>query len=320
MNNLSPTRRSTIGLVGTVAAAATLLATPFASAGAQSAAAHIDTTFAFDRNGWVDATVITGTIIITGSTRPEAHVVARTEHGLVESSFSGGRIGLSVRPDRNSRGDRNRMGPATFEITVPVGTRVMATAVSGNIRVRGTNAEVQANATSGNIEVVDANDRIVVQTVSGDIRLDRIRGQTRIATTSGNLELDSITGDLEVRSVSSDMQIRRVESSDVRIGTTSGDISYQGSIDPKGMYEITTHSGDVGFEIPSNAGAALSLQTYSGDIDSAFPMTLQPGQDLRRTRGRRMEFTIGNGGARVAITTFSGDITISRGAARSRED
>jgi len=46
-------------------------------------------------------------------------------------------------------------------------------------------------------------------------------------------------------------------------------------------------------------------------------MTLMPGQDLRRSRGRRMEFTVGNGGARVAITTFSGDITITRGPARA---
>ena len=67
-------------------------------------------------------------------------------------------------------------------------------------------------------------------------------------------------------------------------------------------------------------GATLSLQTYSGDIESAFPMTLQPGENIRRQRGRRMEFTVGGGGARVSITTFSGDITIERGVARSTRE
>lgn len=274
----------------------------------------IDTTFAVDRNAWLDVNVVSGTIIVTGWTRPEARITGRTENGAFEGDFTRDRIILSIRPERTR--NRNRSGPAQIEISVPVGTRVMASTVSGGIRIRGTNAEVQANATSGNIEVVDAIDRIVVGTVSGDIRLERVRGRTRINSTSGDLELDSITGDLEIRTVSSDMRIDRVVSSDVRIGTTSGDISYGGTIDPNGTYDISTHSGDVRFEVPSATGATLSLQTYNGDIESSFPMTLQPG-DLRRQRGRRMEFAIGDGGARVSITTFSGDITISRGFARS---
>jgi hypothetical protein len=303
----------TLGL----AAGTALFVAPVATACAQRAERSIDTTFAFERNGWVDVSATSGTIIITGWTRPEARVVARSQYGLVEPNFSPGRISLTTRPNRDSRSNRNRMGESYYEISVPVGTRVMANVTSGNIRVRGTNGEVQANATSGNIEVVDAADRIVVQSTSGDIRLSRIRGRTRVGLTSGDLELDDISGSLEIRSVSSDMRIRRVDVSDLRIGTTSGDITYEGTVDPKGTYEITSHSGDIQFEIPGNSGAALSLQTYSGDIDSSFPMTLQPGQDLRRTRGRRMEFTIGEGGARVAITTFSGDITIARGSSRA---
>ncbi|MEA3247496.1 MAG: DUF4097 family beta strand repeat-containing protein [Gemmatimonadota bacterium] len=306
--------------LGTVLAAAAALgaigAAP-APARAQQAAQRIDTTFAFEKNGWVDVTIISGTIVITGWTRPEARLTARAENGLVQPSISAGRIGLSVRPDFSSRTGRNRLGPVTVEISVPIGTRVMATAVSGDVRVRGTAAEVQANTTSGDIEVVDANDRVVIQNTSGDIRLEKIRGRTRVGITSGDIVLDDITGSLEINSVSSDMRIRHVDVTDLRIGTTSGDITYDGIVDPKGTYEITTHSGDVRFELPENAGAVLSLQTYSGDIGSSFPMTLMPGQDLRRSRGRRMEFTVGNGGARVAITTFSGDITIARGPART---
>lgn len=302
-----------------LAAAAALAATGVAPAPAlgQQAAQRIDTTFAFEKNGWVDVTILSGTVVVTGWTRPEARLTARAENGLVQPSLSPGRIGLSVRPDFTSRSSRNRLGPVTVEISVPIGTRVMATAVSGDLRVRGTAAEVQANTTSGDIEVVDAADRVVIQNTSGDIRLEKIRGRTRVGITSGDIELGDVTGSLEINSVSSDMRIRHVDVSDLRISTTSGDITYDGMVDPKGTYEITTHSGDVRFELPGNAGAVLSLQTYSGDIGSSFPMTLMPGRDLRRSRGRRMEFTVGNGGARVAITTFSGDITIARGPART---
>lgn len=302
-----------------LAAAAVALAAPNAAC-AQGLRDRIDTTFAFERNGWLDASVSSGTIIVTGWTRPEARVVGRAEYGLIDATMSSSRIGIATRPDRNARNNRSRTGPVHLEISVPIGTRVMVSATSGNLRVRGTNAEVQANATSGAIEIVEAGDRVTVGTISGDIRLDRIRGRTRVNTTTGDLEIDSLTGELEIRSVSSDMRISRVQSSDVRIGTTSGDITYEGMIDPKGSYEVSTHSGDVRFEIPANSGAALSLQTYSGDIESAFPMTLQPGENIQRRRGQRMEFSIGGGGARVAITTFSGDIIIARGFARGGQE
>jgi len=295
--------------VGTATTAATAYAQP-------DRQQRIDTTFAFNKSGWLDVGAVSGTIIVTGWTKQEARIVARIETGWFESSLSTSRITLNTRSERSSSRRNNRMSEAHIEISVPIGTRVMASTTSGDMRIRGTAAEVQAHAISGNVEVVDAADVVEVGTVSGDIRLERVRARTRINTTSGDLALDGITGDLEIHSTSSDMVIRRVESSDVRIGTTSGDISYDGTIDPKGQYEISTHSGDVRFSVPSNIGATLSLQSYSGDIDSAFPMTLQPGQ-IRRQRGRRMEFVVGGGGARVSITTFSGDITIERVSARS---
>ncbi len=301
-------------------ATAAILALPLArpAAAQDRDVRRVDTTFAFGRNGWLDVAVPSGTIIVQGWTRPEARVVGRIERGYLVTEISASRIGLATRSDRSSSRDRNRNSgnETVYEVTVPIGTRVMATSAGGDIRIRGTAGEVQATSAGGNIEVVDATDRITVQTVGGDIRVEKARGRVNIATTGGDLELDDIIGPLSVRAVSSDMRISRVESSDVRIGSTSGDITYEGTVDPKGIYELSTHSGDVGFAIPSGSGAVLSLQTYNGEISSAFPMTLQPGENLRRQRGRRMEFEIGGGGARVAITTFSGDITISRGFPR----
>jgi hypothetical protein len=276
---------------------------------------RVDSTFAFGRNGWVDVNVTSGTIIINGWTRPEARVTARADNGIIDAEFSNNRIAINVRPERNSR-DR-KVRDIHIEIDIPIGTRVLATASGGGIRVRGTLAEVQATSAGGDIEVVDAADRINLQTVGGDIRLERARGATTVGTTGGDMEISDITGPLSVRSVSSEVVLRRIETSDLRIQTTSGDVTYEGSVDPKGSYEIVGHSADVHFTIPTGTGASLSLQTYNGDIDSAYPMTLQPGSTMRKNaRGRRMETDIGGGGARIRIETFSGDITIHRGSPR----
>jgi DUF4097 and DUF4098 domain-containing protein YvlB len=297
-----------------------LLALAAPNAGAQERLGRrVDSTFAFGRNGWVDVSLSSGTVIINGWTRTEARVRGRAENGTIEAELINGRIMIAVRPDRNAR--NRKVGDVSIEIDIPIGTRVMTTTASGDVRIRGTLAEVQANSASGDIEVVDAADRISVTTSSGDIRVEKARGRTTIGTSGGDVELYEIVGPLQVRSVSSDLVLRAVESSDLRVSTTSGDIAYEGTVDPKGTYEITAHSGDVQFAVPEGTGASLSLQTYNGDIHSnAYRMTLMPGQNLRRTRGQRMEFDIGGGGARIRIETFSGDITIGRGLPRREKE
>jgi hypothetical protein len=286
---------------------------PVTARAQRDARTRIDTTFAFSKGGWVDLGLVSGEIIVTGWTRPEAHVIARLERdGYLDASFSSDRIRIETRS--RSR----RLGEGRYELMVPIGTRVQASAVSGDIRITATAGEVQASTVSGKIEVLDAAVRIEIGTVSGDIHAERLRGRTHIHAVSGDLETNDITGDVSAETVNGDIKLRNVTSARVRAGTVSGEITYVGTIDPAGSYDFNSHSGEVRLEIPSNAGATLDLQTFSGSITSRFPMAMQPGQISRR--GRQQEFTIGGGGARITIETFSGDITLERGARSGRED
>jgi hypothetical protein len=283
------------------------------TARAQRERMRIDTTFSFNKGGRVELGLTSGEIIVTGWTRPEARVIARLEHdGYLDASLSSDHIRIETRS--RSR----RLGGGRYELMVPIGTRVQASAVSGDIRITATAGEVQANTVSGSIEVLDAVDRIEIGTVSGDIHAERLRGRTHIHAVSGDLETRDITGDLSAETVNGEIKLRDVKSSRVSAGTVSGEITYVGTIEPAGSYEFNAHSGEVSLEIPSNAGATLNLQTFSGSITSRFPIALQPGQVSRR--GKQQEFTIGGGGARISIETFSGDITLERGARSGRED
>ena len=104
----------------------------------------------------------------------------------------------------------------------------------------------------------------------------------------------------------------------IRSHTTSGDLTYEGSIDPEGRYELSAHSGDIHLTIPSSASAQLSVSTWSGTLDSDFPITLRPGEHgIGTGQAKRFTFDIGGGAARISAETFSGDITISsRGSSR----
>ncbi|MFI5232438.1 MAG: DUF4097 family beta strand repeat-containing protein [Gemmatimonadales bacterium] len=276
---------------------------------------RIDSTFAFDKGSWIDIGIVSGEVIVTGWTRPEAKVYASSERGWIDAQLSSHRITL------RSRSDQGRSGNVRVEIMVPIGTRVQASTVSGSVRVTGTDGEVDAGSISGAVEVIGATDRINAHTVSGKVHAAKLRGRVRLGTTSNSIEAEDITGDLSAGTVSGRITLTGVTSSHVSAETVSGTVTYEGNIDPAGSYELSTHSGSVHMTVPDGSSADLELETFSGRISSAFPITLQPGEISSMARhGKKMEFTIGKGGARVTASTFSGNITIDKGGHPDREE
>jgi hypothetical protein len=66
----------------------------------------------------------------------------------------------------------------------------------------------------------------------------------------------------------------------------------------------------VSLRVPANTSARFAIETFSGSLDSDFQVVLQPNRERRS--GRRLEFTVGDGDARVVAESFSGSITIRR--------
>lgn len=291
-------------------AALLLAAHPPREAAAQRSRSRVDSTFAFSRTGFVDLAVTAGEITVTGWTRPEARVIVWAESEPNDLQLSSGRITVSARRGRHVR----------VEVMLPVGTRIAATATSGDIRVSGTNGEVEAQASSGDIEVTDASDRVSITTISGTIHAARIRGRVRLNGTSADLDASEITGDLDAHTISGEVRLSRIVANQVRVETTSGNISYEGTMNATGSYEFQAHSGDIRLEVPPTVQASLQVQTYTGSITSRFPMLLQPGETTQARRGKKLNFTIGSGGARVTVETFSGDITIERAGRTGKEN
>lgn len=276
---------------------------------------RVDSTFAFEKGSWVDVAIASGEVIITGWTRPEAKVYASIERGWIDTQLSSHRITLQT------RSDRGRSGTTRIEIMVPIGTRVQASSASGSIRITGTNGEVEAGSASGAIEVLGADDRITVHTASGKVHAAKLKGRTRLETISATLEAEDVTGDITAGTVSGRITLRGIKSSHAKAETVSASVTYAGSIDPSGSYDFSTHSGNVHLEIPDNSGADLFLETFSGRISSAFPITLQPGDISAMARhGKKMQFTIGKGGARLTASTFSGNIIIEKSGRLDREE
>lgn len=298
--------------IGVLAFVALLLATP-AAAHAQRDNVRLDTTVALAKGGSVHLALVSGDIRVVGTARDDVHIVASIERGRLETTFTPNRIAISA------RSVDSRLGSGRYDLTVPVGTRVTATSVSGSIEIVATQGEVVARSVSGDVRVRDATGRVEAAAVSGDVGLVNVSGQLRVETVSGEITVENGSGEITAESVSGSVLLRRSRFDGIRANSVSAGISYDGPFSDNGSYRLNSHSGSIALTLPADVGAALELETFSGRITSDFPLTLQPGEGTGR-RNRRMEFSLGNGRARVIAETFSGNITIRRSTATGNQE
>ena len=275
----------------------------------------IDTTVRLDRGGAVDLSLISGKIRVTGWDRPDVKISASIESGLLRFTANSSRVSLSV--DDSDEGGRrgrrhNNVGDARYDVSVPRGTRLILEAVSGDLTSKGSQSEIEATSVSGDVDVTDGVRTVSAESVSGSVHAAQVNGNLRTETVSGDLRAENVTGDVGASSVSGNIRLVGIQSKDVRTETVSGDIVYSGTIEPSGKYGFESHSGTLRLNIPRGAGAQFSVETFSGDLQSDFPVTIQPKSSLRREG--RIEFTIGDGRAKVTAQTFSGSIVINSGS------
>ena len=276
--------------------------------------ASLDTTLNLGNAASAELSLGTGEIIVTTWNRPEARVVARTSEGGVYLAANDGVLTVQVRGRHGDPRPRGRI-----ELTVPAGTRIQASGQSADVQVRGTKGRVRVNTMSGDVVLDDVADLVELTSISGDIMITNVAGDVEVRTVNGDVDLSDARGDVVVQSVSGDARLARVVARRVRVLTVSGDMSYDGTVEADGRYSFSTTSGDLDVVMPEGANASVTMRTFSGSIESAYPITLQPGEHrIGAATGKRFTFDVGRGGAALALESFSGTITLGpRGAATS---
>jgi DUF4097 and DUF4098 domain-containing protein YvlB len=266
------------------------------------------------RNGTVEVRLRSGEIIVTGAGalragRNEVRVRGTSERGVLRVDASPSHIEIGDRSVRGHGGDTR------VEVSVPEGTRLTVSGQSADVSIRGVRGEVDVSTMSGDLVIDDASMRVEFESVSGDVQVSRVQGNLRGEAVSGEVDVTDVSGDVDLETVSGDLTLHNVRSRSVRAETMSGSVEFEGRTETGGRYDFSSHSGDVRLLLPAAVGAMISVETFSGSIDSDFPITLQPGQ----RHGKQFEFRVGDGGARIEASSFSGGIYIQRGTGRERE-
>jgi Putative adhesin len=282
----------------------------------------IDTTIAFAATGGVaDLSLMSGKITVTAWTRPEARVHVTSDHVPVRFEHESGRLLLDSRGYRHRRGDDDGDddgdNDVEYTVTVPTGTRVILHSISGDLEVQGTRGELEARSVSGDIRADDVARNATLESLSGNMTVHNDRGDLHMRTVSGDGEADVVTGDVTFTSVSGHGYVTHAASRNLHMESVSGDLTYGGTLDPSGTYDLHAHSGDVHLDLPADASATVSLDSFSGEITSDFPITIQPRGETGPA-AQHLDATLGKGGARITVVTFSGDIELRSGTPHKR--
>jgi putative adhesin len=160
-----------------------------------------------------------------------------------------------------------------MDITVPATT---------DLQIANTSADAEVEQISGNIEA---------QTVSGNIKASNLNGPLHLSSTSGDIRLDNANGTMALSTISGGIDANTIQlQGPSSLTSTSGNITFTGSLDLHGSYRMEAVSGDIHLTLPANAALHLNTSTTSGEVKNEFGSTTvgsapQPALTLQTTSG-----------------------------------
>ena len=190
------------------------------------------------------------------------------EDKLRGSSFRGNCDGSTNNGSRN--GQRySYCAQIDYDVTLPAGTALSVSTISGDVDVTGLRGEVTA------------------ESVSGSLALRQLTGPVLARSTSGNVALQQLSGPVTARSVSGDVTLGQLGSQPVQATSVSGNVhatwpagraatltlkSTSGEVyaDPAVTFSNLRPDSRVGYELHGSygtgAGPLVQLQSVSGNV------------------------------------------------------
>ena len=328
---MKPRLRWLAALVGVI----TLLG---AAAPAWSAAAEGKFERTLQVTGPVELDVTTGSGNITVSPGEPGRVLVR---GFIHASrdwLGGGRSpeekvqALEANPPLAQTGNVVRIGyiedrelrrnvSISYELVVPVETRLKSDTGSGSQTIQGIRGPVKAGTGSGDLRLSDIGGDVDGDTGSGDIELDGIRGNVVADTGSGSIRALGIQGGFTADTGSGDVILEQTGPGEVKVDTGSGSVEIRGAVGivwaetgsgnvsaegkPAGPWKLSTGSGSIRLRVPAGVGFDFHARTGSGEIYTASPITVQGALKRDDLRGQ-----VRGGGVLIELETGSGNIRI----------
>ena len=279
---------------------------------------RISRQFKIGANGRLTLANISGEIVLTAGSGDEVTLEAVKRTRGPRSELASVVIDIDERPGRvdirtrhTGRGDR---ASVDYTVSVPRNATVDVSSISGNVRARNLQGPLRAQSISGSVTVSDSTNVEVAKSISGDVELSGAMPEARLtaSTVSGRVRVRDVKArGLSLSAISGDVDVTNVEAERLDGKSVSGDFVFVGTVARNARYEFSSHSGSVRLTLGGGTGFEVSANTFSGNIQSDLPVTVND-QRPRRGPGRSVRAVVGDGGASLTVSTFSGDIVIRK--------
>jgi DUF4097 and DUF4098 domain-containing protein YvlB len=240
--------------------------------------------------------IVNGRIEVKSWKNPEVVVTSSSAPGKVsiDAEQVGDRIEINATSLVNS-GQPHEV-EANFQLVVPEQT------------------ELQLRSQTGLILVEQVSGDMKLQSVAGDVQLKEVSGYVIVKTASGSLICTGCTGKLDFNSISGSAQILQSSPTSLNLMTTTGNILYDGEFRRMGLYTMNSGRGLVEVRFSRMDSFDLKAQTYRGTVDNQAPEVFQPDTHGKHhsvsSLAKSLWVTMGQGSARVEVSSYSGTIRI----------
>jgi len=289
---------------------------------------RISKTVRLGPSGELDVANIAGDITITRAAGSDTTIeVVKTAHarsaddaksmlGAVQVDIveRAGRAEVRSRYPSGDGSRRNINVEVSYTISAPADTRVTAKSVSGNLKISEIKGDVSAESVSGDVRINGSGRVGIAKSVSGSVEIAdaQIDGTLEAASVSGDVALRRLSARrIDTNSVSGTVRMEDVQSERIDAQSISGLVALSGPLAKGGRYALKSHSGDVSVGVAGGGtGFEVEASSFSGQVRSDLPITTH-GVDTGR-RQRTLSGSYGDGSAILELTTFSGNIVISK--------
>lgn len=310
-----------------------MLVTAVMIAGVQQARAQdrevIDEARLVSPNERITLDVMRGEVVIRAGDDNTFRVVGELDEEAegYELESDNGFTRFIVRMPRNMRGWNSRDEGSELEITVPANSEVEFSGVNvsvdiadvlGGARVTTVNGEITANGLGEFVHLKTVNGGIRSQNNRGVVNIETVNGEVRDEGSEGRLSVEAVNGQLDIVSSAEevslgvvngqiDAELRGTQSLD--FNGVNGEISIRlfDSVSPR--IRGGSVSGEIELSVDDTIEARFNLQT---NVGSRLQNDLT-SDEARRPQfgpGRNLQFSTGQGGGSVDISTVSGAINL----------
>jgi len=200
--------------------------------------------------------------------------------------------------------------PTNLEIWVPARIRLWVKTATANIDVQGVDGGLDLYTVSATIDVTGSPRELNAEAIDGDIHIAGSPAWLRAKSASGAITFRGGSSDAGISTVSGPVKIEGGVFERTKVETVTGNVSFNGRLDRSGTFDFDTHSGSIDIAVPDKTSASFSVASIAGTITNNVSRTIpSPG---RFGRGSELTTEIFDGGAKVSVRTFKGQVTLRR--------